>query len=65
MEAGNAAKKAFARCDRRESDTLYPRSAFFDAVSAGNVSASAFRLMLARFHLDLHLPSALNFPDLP
>ncbi len=30
---------------------------FFDAFSAGNGSASAFRLMLAKFHLELHLPS--------
>ena len=35
MEAGNAAKKAFARCDRRESDTLYPRSAFLTRFQPG------------------------------
>jgi len=29
---------------------------FFDAFSAGNGSAFAFGLMLAKFYLDLHLP---------
>jgi hypothetical protein len=29
----------------------------FDAVPGGNGSASEFRLMFAKLHLDLHLPS--------
>ena len=41
MEAGFASKKAFVRCEQSESDTYYRTSAFFDAVPAGNGSASA------------------------
>ena len=36
----------------------------FGTVPGGNGSASAVRLMLAKFHLDLHLPSALNVVDI-
>ena len=41
MEVGFASKKAFVRCEQSESDTYYRTSAFFDAVPAGNGSASA------------------------
>ena len=35
---------------RSESDTLYPRSAFFDAFSAGNGSAFVLTFTFANFH---------------
>ena len=57
MEAENSAKSI---CAVRPKGVRYLVSAlgFFDAFSAGNGIASAFGLMLAKFRLDLHLPSA-------
>ena len=63
MEPGFVPKIHFARYDRRELDTNYRASWIFDAVPGGNGSASEFRLMFAKLHLDLHLPSTyrVNF----
>ncbi|MBR0126380.1 MAG: hypothetical protein IJJ66_05485, partial [Treponema sp.] len=47
----------FARYDRRELDTYYRAPWIFGAVPGGNGSASSFRLIFAKLHLDLHLPS--------
>ena len=57
MEPGFVPKIHFARYDRRELDTNYRAPWIFSAVPGGNGSACAFRLMLAKFHLYLHLPS--------
>ena len=57
MEPGFVSKIHFARYDRRELDTYYRAPWIFGAVPGGNGSASSFRLIFAKFHLDLHLSS--------
>ena len=57
MEPGFVLKIHFARYDRRELDTNYRPPWIFGAVPGGNGSAYTSRLMLAKLHLDLYLPS--------